>query len=203
VEALIAKSVAAYGRLDCAFNNAGIIGTMVPTADCALEEWDAIIDTNLRGVWLCIKFEIRQMLGGGAIVNNSSAAALFGIQNLPAYTASKHGVLALTKSAALEYAKSRIRINAICPGATNTPQTQVTMAHPRDAPHFWPCCRWGAWDGPKRSRKQPCGFARMLPRLSRAPSSVSTAAWLCDRELDTSVTTGRLVLGLELLRWLF
>jgi NAD(P)-dependent dehydrogenase (short-subunit alcohol dehydrogenase family) len=151
VDALIQKAVEKFGRLDVAFNNAGIEGVWVPIVRQSEEDWDRTIDINLKGVWLCLKYEIRQMLrqgGGGAIVNMSSVTGLVGSAGAAAYSASKHGVMGLTKSAALENAKSGIRVNAVCPAVIETPMAERIFGAPQVHKYVLSCHPVGRFGKP-------------------------------------------------------
>ncbi|HEV2425836.1 MAG TPA: glucose 1-dehydrogenase [Terriglobia bacterium] len=162
VQALIERTVERWGRLDYAFNNAGITGEMARTADCTEENWQRTLSTNLTAVWLSMKYEIREMLkrAGGVIVNNASVAGLVGMRGGPAYSASKGGVIQLTRTAALEYAKKGLRVNAVCPGFIETPMTD---AHARENPDLEPWIR----------KIQPMG------RLGSAEEVAEAVLWLC------------------------
>ena len=162
VEAMVDRVMEVYGRLDCAFNNAGISGGGVPTHEHPEEVWDRVISINLKGVWLCMKYEIPRMLerGGGAIVNTASVAGLVGIRNGSAYDAAKHGVVGLTKTAALEYAQQGIRVNAVCPGYVRTPMVERVLARdPGNEAAF--------------TEREPIG------RLGVPEEIAATVAWLC------------------------
>ena len=162
VEAMVEAVVETYGRLDCAFNNAGIEGALASTADYTEADWAPVIAVNLTGVWLCMRYEIPRLLetGGGAIVNTSSAAGLLGAPRMPAYVASKHGVVGLTKTAALEYAKSGVRVNAVCPGVIDT--SMVGRLKERRPRMF-----------EKIVRGEPIG------RIGQPEEIAETAVWLC------------------------
>jgi NAD(P)-dependent dehydrogenase (short-subunit alcohol dehydrogenase family) len=140
VQAMLDGTIAAYGRLDCAFNNAGIAGHQVESSGQLTHEWseksfDRMIEVNLKGVWLCMKHEIPLMLaaGAGAIVNTASIAGLLGLRTSSGYVAAKHGVIGLTKSAAVEYAEQNLRVNAVCPGYIVTRMTGPVREHRADA----------------------------------------------------------------------
>jgi NAD(P)-dependent dehydrogenase (short-subunit alcohol dehydrogenase family) len=162
VEALIGQTVAAYGTLDCAFNNAGIGGTGASTDQYEEADWDRLLAVNLKGVWLCLKYELQQMRrqGRGAIVNNASVWGLAALENAAAYTASKHGVVGLTKVAALENATTGIRVNAVCPGFTRTPLIEQLLI---DRPQM----------EAKIMSRQPVG------RLADPAEVAAAVVWLC------------------------
>ena len=162
VAAMIEQTVSTFGRLDAAFNNAGIQSLPVETADASGEEFDRVNAVNLRGVWNCMKYELRQMReqGSGTIVNNSSIGGLIGLPGRAIYHASKHGVIGLTKSAALEYAARGIRINAVCPGAIETPMVADMIVRERISQE-------------DLLRDQPTG------RLGRPEEIASAVLWLC------------------------
>lgn len=131
VEALVGKVVDTYGALHCAFNNAGVeVSKRGPAADCPEEEWDRVVDVNLKGTWLCMKYEIPRMLeaGAGAILNTSSTTGLRGYGNISPYVASKHGIVGLTKAVAVEYGRQGVRVNCLCPGGVMTPQLERILA---------------------------------------------------------------------------
>src|SRR5947199_855731 len=163
VEAMVEQTVATFGRLDAAYNNAGVQNIVAETADATREDYDRVMAINLRGVWSCMKFELRQMRkqGSGAIVNCSSLGGLVGGAERGTYHAAKHGVLGLTKSAALEYAARGIRINAVCPGLIQTPMSDQMVAA-------------GQGDALKEMMKDiPIG------RVGRAEEIADAVLWLC------------------------
>ena len=162
VEALVAGAVGAYGRLDCAVNNAGIGGETSLIADCTMENWNRVITANLTGVFLCMKFEIPEMLkqGGGAIVNISSMVGVVGDRGSCPYVASKHGVVGITKTVALQYAKEGIRVNAVCPGNT---QTAIFDSVKVDMPDIY----------------ERLLAATPVGRLALASEIAGAALWLC------------------------
>ncbi len=161
VEAMVAQAIARWGHLDCALNNAGTTGASAPTADYRLEDWNRAIALNLTGVFLCLKYELPAMLErGGAIVNMASGAGLVGFPGLPAYVASKHGVVGLTRAAALEYASKGVRVNAICPGSTRTPMLEGFMGGDEQVERMM-------------TRAVPLG------RLGRPEEIADAVVWLC------------------------
>ncbi len=162
VAALVARTVAEFGRLDMAFNNAGIQVPPSDPADEPAEHFDRVTAVNLRGIWTCMKHELRQMRaqGNGAIVNCSSLAGLVGSPGRAAYGATKHGIIGLTKSAALEYAPRGIRINAVCPGTIETPMVADMVAK-------------GELDIPEAVANQPIG------RVGHADEIAAAVLWLC------------------------
>jgi NAD(P)-dependent dehydrogenase (short-subunit alcohol dehydrogenase family) len=163
VEAMVKQTVATFGRLDAAYNNAGVQNVLAETADTTREDYDRVMAINLRGVWSCMKFELRQMRkqGSGTIVNCSSLGGLVGAPERGIYHAAKHGVLGFTKSAALEYAARGIRINAVCPGLFHTPMSDQMIAS-------------GQADALKAMEKSiPMG------RVGRPEEMANAVLWLC------------------------
>jgi NAD(P)-dependent dehydrogenase (short-subunit alcohol dehydrogenase family) len=162
VEAMVAKVVESFGRLDCAFNNAGIEEESKRLADCDEALFDRIIDVNVKGAFLCMKYEIRQMLkqGAGAIVNTASVAGLIGAPLQPAYAASKHAVVGMTKTAGAEYGRAGIRINSVCPGVIRT--EMMDRALERE---------------PKREKLLKS--AHPIGRIGEADEIANAVLWLC------------------------
>jgi NAD(P)-dependent dehydrogenase (short-subunit alcohol dehydrogenase family) len=162
VKAMVEQTVSAFGRLDAAFNNAGIQSPVAEVADASGEEFDRVNAVNLRGIWSCMKYELLQMReqGSGAIVNNSSLGGIVGLPGRAAYHAGKHGVLGLTKSAALEYASRGIRINAVCPGIIDTPMVSGMLVTQAEAMN-------------ELMKDVP------IRRLGRAEEIASAVLWLC------------------------
>ena len=171
VKSLVEETISTFGRLDYAFNNAGIEGAGGITTECTEENFDKTVGVNLKGVWLCMKYEIPEILkqGKGAIVNCASIAGLVGFPGLPIYVATKHGVLGLTKTAALEYVKQGIRVNAVCPGAIKTPMIDRLTGKKKEAEDQ---------------------FAAMEPigRMGEPEEVANTVLWLCSDE--SSFVTG-------------
>ncbi len=165
MENAVAVGIESFGRLDYAVNNAGITGEAALTADATLENWDAVMAINLRGVFLSLKAEIPAMLktGGGAIVNVSSGVGMYGVPTIPAYVASRHAVVGLTKAAALEYAPLGIRVNSICPGSITTPM------------------HYALWGQGRTAQQTDAYIAELHPagRVASPEEIADTCGWLC------------------------
>lgn len=170
VKNLIDQTIAKYGRLDVAYNNAGIEGIAGNITEIKEEDWNHTIDVNLKSIWLCMKYEIPEMLkvGMGSIVNCASIAGLVGFPNLSPYTASKHGVIGLTKTAALEYAKQNIRVNAVCPGVIKTPMID-------------------RFTGNNKEVEQQFASQEPIGRLGQPEEVAGAVLWLCS-EASSFVT---------------
>ena len=162
VATMVDRTIAEFGRLDAAFNNAGVMARKAPTADSSRDEWDRVIGINLRGVWNCMRYELRQMerQGSGAIVNNASVGALTGNPGIGPYIASKHGVVGLTRTAALEYVRHGIRVNAVNPGVIDTQIARDVIKGDDDA-------------YAEMVKQIPIG------RAGRPEEIASTVLWLC------------------------
>jgi len=178
VKALIEHAVATYGRLDVAFNNAGIGGAAGPLADQSSDNYDKVMGINVKGVWMSMKYEIRQMLktGGGAIVNNSSVGGLLGFAGVSIYSASKHAVMGLTKSAALEYSAHGVRVNAVNPAVIRTPMAEGLA---------------------KMRKGKPDDFAAMHPigRIGEPGEVAEAVLWLCSDKASFVTGTATCVDG--------
>jgi NAD(P)-dependent dehydrogenase (short-subunit alcohol dehydrogenase family) len=189
VERLVQAAVQTYGRLDCAFNNAGLEGEHASTVDCSEDNWDRTLDINLKGVWLCLRAEIRQLLrqrGGGAIVNTASVAGMVAERGHAAYAAAKGGVIQLTRTTAAEYAAANIRINAVCPGVTRTPMVDRELKAMRLSAMMpgafrTPAVRWWADATIRFPPLRNLVLRMMLPigRSGRPEEVAEAAVWLC------------------------
>jgi NAD(P)-dependent dehydrogenase (short-subunit alcohol dehydrogenase family) len=172
VEAMVRQAVEAFGGLDLAFNNAGIEGTPASTHECTPQNWQRTLAVNLTGVWSCMRHEIPRMLerGGGSIVNCASVAGLVGFPTIPAYVASKHGLVGLTRTAALEYAEAGIRVNAVCPGVIDTEMVE-------------------RFTGGQEAAEAAMIAMEPVGRMGRPEEIADAVVWLCSDR--SSFTTGQ------------